>query len=281
MTTVPLPQNRPVRSALESLFPPQVSVRKIVMPVEHGGWGILLEPVVFGLIAFPSWGGVLLGICAVAAFFARQPLKIAAIDLLRGKPYPRTRTAMVMTALFGIAAAAALAAAGAVSGWTTLLPMAVAAPLALVQIVRDARNDSRSLLAELSGTVAMTGVAAAMALAAGAPAAVAAAVWIVMMARHIPAILYIRARVRKERGLPAGSAIPAVSHVAALAAGASLASAGLAPAVVIPALAALFGRCAFGLSRWRRASTAKRIGYTEVAWGTAATLVFALGYALM
>lgn len=277
MSTIPVPESR---SPLGALFPPHVSVKKLVMPVEHGGWGILLEPIVLGLIAAPSLAGLLVALAAVAAFFARQPLKIAMIDRLRGKTYPRTRTAFTLTTLLALAGAAAFAAAIAAGGWILALPVAVAGPLALVQIVYDARNDSRRLLPELSGAVAMSGVAAAILLAAGALPVAAAALWGVMLGRAIPAIVYIRSRVLGERTGRAFGPWPVVTHLAAVAAGAALWAAGVAPAVVPIVFALLLVRCAIGVSPLRARVSARRIGFTEIGYGTVSILAIAMGYAL-
>lgn len=277
MSTIPVPESR---SPFAALFPPNVSVKKLVMPVEHGGWGILLEPIALGLIAAPSLGGALVALAATAAFFARQPLKIGLIDRLRGKIYPRTRTAFTLAALLSVAGAAAFAAAIATSGWIAALPVVIAGPLALVQIAHDARNDSRKLLPELAGAVAMSGVAAAIVLADGGSLLAASAIWAVMLGRAIPAILYIRARVLGERrGTPFGP-WPVVSHLAAVVGGGALWAAGLAPLVVPAAFALLLVRCAIGVSPLRSRVSARRIGFTEIGYGTASILAIALGYVL-
>jgi hypothetical protein len=276
MTTVPIAETR---SRLAALFPPNVSVKKLVMPVEHGGWGILLEPIALGLIAAPSMGGLLLALAATASFFARQPLKIALVDRTRGKTYPRTRTAFALTAILGAAGAGAFTAALLIAGWSVALPLAIAAPLALVQIAYDARNDSRRLLPEISGAIAMSGVAASIALAAGGSWTLAAVLWMVMLGRAIPAILYIRARVLGERtGTPFGP-WPLASHAVALGAGIALHAAALAPIVVPAAFAVLLARCAAGVSPFRRAVSARRIGFTEIAYGTVTVLAMAIAFA--
>jgi hypothetical protein len=277
MSTIPVPESR---SPYAALFPPNVSVKKLVMPVEHGGWGILLEPIALGLIAAPSIGGALVALAAVAAFFARQPLKIGMIDRLRGKIYPRTRTAFAVAVLLSFAGAAAFAVAIAAGGWIAALPVVIAGPLALVQIAHDARNDSRRLLPEVSGAVAMSGVAAAIVLADGGSLLAASVIWGVMLGRAIPAILYIRSRVLAERTGSAFGPWPVVSHVVAIAAGTALWAAGLAPLVVPAAFAILLVRCAIGVSPLRSRASARRIGFTEIGYGTASILAIALGYAL-
>src|SRR5437762_11678455 len=61
-----------------------VRVRTIALPVEHGGWGISLEPVLLGLRVAPSQAGAWVGVATLGAFLARHPLKVAAGGGRRG-----------------------------------------------------------------------------------------------------------------------------------------------------------------------------------------------------
>ncbi|HSN69574.1 MAG TPA: hypothetical protein VLV48_10030, partial [Thermoanaerobaculia bacterium] len=153
-------------------------------------------------------------------------------------------------------------------------------PLALIQIGFDARNDSRNLLPETAGAIAMSGVAASIALASGGAMMFAAVLWGVMLGRAIPAILYIRARVLGERTGAAFGPWPVVAHVAALAAGGALFAAALVPAVVPIAFAVLLARCAIGLSPLRTMASARRIGFTEIGYGAATIVAMAIAFAL-
>jgi hypothetical protein len=48
--------------------------RAVVIPSEHGGWGLTLEPVVLGLLVAPSIAGLAIGVAAFLAFLVRTPL---------------------------------------------------------------------------------------------------------------------------------------------------------------------------------------------------------------
>lgn len=265
----------------DALFPREASIRKIAIPVEHGGWGILFEPIVLALLAAFSLAGVFVALGAVAAFFARQPLKTALVDRARGKSYPRTRAAWSLTVLFGAASAILLLGAAALAGWSLLAPLAAALPLALVPIVYDARNDSRQLFPELAGAVAMSAIAMSIALAGAAGWAMAAALWLFMVARSVPAILYVRARVRLARGLDADLLTPVLAHAASAAGVLLMAVRGAAPWVGALASVLLVVRCALGLSPGRRPATARRIGFTEIGYGAATVIATGVGYLLI
>ena len=135
-------------------------MRPLALPAEHGGWGFLFEPIALGLLVAPSWGGALVAAAAVCAFLARHPWKLAMQDAMRRRNYPRTRYCRWFAAMYSLAGALALASGVAIGGAPVLIPLAVVAPLAVVQLVYDARNRSRELLPELSGALAMSSVAA-------------------------------------------------------------------------------------------------------------------------
>src|SRR6476661_3892164 len=75
----PKPADKAVRS--KSSMPP-VRVGQIALPSEHGGWGLLFEPLVAGLAIAPSVGGLCIAVMTVGAFLTRQPLKMLVIDRL-------------------------------------------------------------------------------------------------------------------------------------------------------------------------------------------------------
>jgi hypothetical protein len=245
-------------------------LRPLAIPNEHGGWGFLFEPIGLALIAAPSLAGTLVAVTAVAAFLARHPLKLALGDLARGRRYPRTAACARIAAVYASIALASIAAAAWMRGIDILLPLAVAAPLGLVQLAYDARNRGRAMLPELAGAIAMGSVAASMALAASRPQALAAALWVLVICRAVPAIVYVRALLGRGRGVIA-------AHLGAIAAAALLWRIHLAPLVAVIVMFVLLGRAIAGL---RRASQPRpqRIGVTELIWGGAATIAMGVAY---
>jgi hypothetical protein len=252
-----------------------VSLKKIALPVEHGGWGIVLEPAVLGLAVAPSWAGLAIGLAALLAFLARQPAKLAMNDLRRRRSYPRTRPAIRFALAYGAGAAAMLVASLLAGGWPLLLPLALALPFALLQLLFDANNESREWVAEVSGCAAMGSVGASIAIAGGAPASVAFSLWLLMLCRSIPSVLYVRSRLRLERGKATNIRIPvAASALAILPAIAS-------NALSTVAMVILLGRAAIGLSPWRRPSRAQRIGFAEIGYGLLTVALIATGFAIV
>lgn len=254
-------------------------IRRVALPVEHGGWGLMLEPIVLGLVLVPSTGGFWLAVAAVASFLWRQPFKLVIGDRRRRRRLPRTQLAEVFVLVYGGLALLALLGALRAADSRFLLPILIAAPVALVQIVYDALGRSRSLVPELAGTISIGAVAAAEALAGGWPRPAAFALWIIMAARALPTILYLRARLRLLREQTASTRTPIVAHVVALIVVFGLAKVGLAPYLAVLAIALLFVRALVGLSRINRSASAKKLGLRELGFGAMTVLAVILGQA--
>lgn len=212
---------------------PRAAWRAVAIPDEHGGWGLTAEPALLGLLVAPSWAGAALGVAAFAAFLVRTPLKIALVDRWRHRWLPRSRLAAriaavecaILLALAGVAASRA--------GWEWLVPVAVAVPLVGVELWFDMRSRGRRLVPELCGAVGIAAVAASVSLAGGADARLAVGLWLVLAARALAAIPFVRvqiARLRHGSGtlkvsdraqiVGAGVAVAAVAVDSAVAAGA-------------------------------------------------------------
>jgi len=260
---------------------PDLSIwRRVVLPTEHGGWAFLAEPMLLGLLVAPSLSGALLTVAALAAFLSRQPLRTVLLDRRRGKRHPRTRVAeralaaaLVVTA--GAAAGAVLRAEGPV-----LLALGLISPFAATVLAFDLALRPRHLAAEVAGGLAVGGLASAIAIARGWPLAPAFALWVVLAARAAPSILYVRARLRLERGAPIRRSPPIGSALLGVLLGLWLAHEGLAPWLSVGALGLLALRAVHGLSRFRLRMRTWVLGVTEITFGLVTVLSVVLGMAL-
>ena len=247
--------------------------RGLALPPEHGGWGLLFEPILVGLIAAPSIAGALIAAAAIAAFLARQPTKIVLNDLLSGRRVPRTTQAAAFAAGYIALAATACALAVGDAGIDLLRPIVAAVPLAAIQIAYDARNRSRAMPAELCGAAALAASAAAIGAAGGRDLASALALWVVAAARTVPAMVAVRTRVMRLHGEPASSTPPMLAHALAVAAGWFLhVGTGLTRAVAA-IYALLAARAAFTLRASAPRVRAQRIGIEELVAGLVASAV--------
>lgn len=258
---------------------PKVRLRTVALPVEHGGWGLLFEPIALGLLLAPSWAGLFLSLAATGAFLSRHPLRLVIADQKRGRRFPRTAMAERFVMLYGAVAGLSLILAleTAVS-FDFLLPVLIALPFALVQIGYDAAARGRSLIPELAGSVAMAATAAAVALAAGWPRPAALALWVVLGARVIPAIMYVRARLAVLHGQRPARLMTVLLHLIALAAVSVLVWQGSLPRLAAFALLILFARAGYGMAGLDSAASAKAIGFREIGFGVMTVAAVAVGH---
>jgi YwiC-like protein len=257
----------------------RVNLRAVALPVEHGGWGMLGAPLLLGLLVAPSGAGLGVALAALGAFLTHHPAKLLLADWRRGAAYRRTSVALGFVALYGSVAGFGIAvAARGQPGWW--VPLAAAAPLAAVQLAYDARLQSRQLLPELMGAVALGSVAAAEMRAAGLLLVACLAAWALLAAKATGAVLYVRARLRHDRGLAAHRTAAVAFHVGALGLALVLARAGYAPWLAVPAFVLLLARAAHGLSRVHPRVRPQVVGIHEMAYGFSFVLLLAVGYTI-
>lgn len=270
MTTVPAqtPGTAPSRQ-------PRAAWRAVALPDEHGGWGLTAEPALLGLIVAPSWAGAALAVAAIVAFLVRTPLKLVLVDRWRHRWLPRTGLAARIAAVELAMLAALALVAGARAGWSWLVPVVLAAPLVGVELWFDMRSRGRRLVPELAGAVGIAAVAAAVALAGGASVRLAAALWLVLAARSITTIPFVRVQIVRLRR---GTGPVAVSDRAQLA-GAAVALAAIAVDVAAAAGATFILVLTALQARWVRRPPvpAKVLGFRQLGIGIGLVLVTAAG----
>ena len=103
-----------------------------MLPVEHGGWSFLAEPLAAGLLVAPSGPGLAIAFATVAAFLVRHPARIWWKHRERSEPSPRAAAARLVAGAYGTLAVAGLAVAVGTGGLRPLAPLAVVAPLRLI-----------------------------------------------------------------------------------------------------------------------------------------------------
>lgn len=260
-----------------SLPPANVRLRPIALPMEHGGWGFLFEPIVLGLALAPSGKGWALALAAIASFLLRQPLKVWWGDYVAEKWLPRTRVAIAVAFVYGAFALAGLALAF-VGSLPSAVPLLMAGPLVAGLLWYDVRGRSRHVVPELVAPVALAAVAASIVMLGGWSLPAALAVWALVSLRAVPSVLYVRSRLRLEYRRATSLALPMAAHAAAIAIALWLAQAGLAPLSVLPLYGLLLLRAGAGLSSLRRKASAKAVGFSEIGWGLVTVLWIAFAF---
>lgn len=193
--------------------------RTVAVPSEHGGWGLTLEPVLLGLLIAPSIVGAMLGVGAFVAFLVRSPLKLVVIDVRRKRWLNRSQLAMKFAIGELVVLAAVATAALWAAGWSWLVPVVIAAPLVGVEFWFDVRSHGRRLVPELCGSVGISSVVAVIVLAGGHSASLAVGAWLVLSARAVGAIPFVRVQIGRLRHTSMNTRSSDIAQVAAIAIG--------------------------------------------------------------
>jgi hypothetical protein len=252
--------------------------RAVVVPSEHGGWGLTLEPALLGLLVEPSVAGGALAVAAFLAFLVRTPLKTLLVDRRRHRVLERdrlaTRVVVLELGLLALMVAIALVRAGV--EWC--VPLLIALPLFATELWYDARSRGRRLVPELCGAIGISAVAAAIAVAGGASWQLSIALWIVLGARAIASVPFARVQVLRLRSTPPSTIPSDVAQLVALA---------VAAAAVVVDASVLCGAVAVAVVAivqfaWSRgpARPAKVVGFAQLGFGLAVVAATAIGVAL-
>jgi hypothetical protein len=257
-------------------------LKTVALPAEHGGWALILEPIVLGLLLAPSFRGVLLGFAALSCFLARHPLKLALGDRLKRRQLQRTALATRFAFTYAIAAILLLAIAIADGSKGPFVPFLFAAPLVLVQLTYDVFGHSRKLLPEVAGAVGVGSIATAITLAAGWPKPEAFALWAIVASRHLPTILYLRTRLSARRQTQGrlGIAFVMIMQLVALAAVILMVWQNVVPVLAVVAFVVLTIRAVTGLLTLDTTVSPKKLGIAEFALGAFTVVAVTLGYNL-
>ncbi len=258
----------------------RIRLRPIALPAEHGGWGLLSEPIVLGLLLAPTLAGLLLSVTATGAFLARHPFKLAVGDWHRGRSSRRSVLAGRFAVLYFVIATLALALAIKIGGVGVLLPLIFAAPIVIIQLFYDSLGRRRALVAELAGSISIGAVATAIAIAGDWPRPAAFGLWLILGARTVPTILYLRVRLRLLRHKPASPLIAIIAHIIAIMIVIGLVWASAVPYLTVAALVILFLRALIGFSGFDKEVTAKKLGLRELCFGAMTVFAVVLGHSM-
>lgn len=158
------------------------------------------------------------------------------------------------------------------------LPLLAALPLALVQLHFDARNRGRDLVPQSLGALAPGALASAVLMAGGWPLAPALLPWLLLALKSAASVLYVRARLRLDRGSAADRLSAWIGHGVAVSIAGGLAVAELGPWLAAAAFVVLTLRALVGLAALRRPVRPQSVGFQEIGYGLLTVLLLAAGY---
>lgn len=258
----------------------EVRLKGIALPIEHGSWGFLFEPLLAGLLIAPSFAAIWNSLLIIGAFLMRQPLKVWLTDLKAQKKLPQTAAAIKFTFIYGIIFLVGLTGSLYFVKLNSFLPFLLISPLVIYQIYCDASRQSRNLLPEITGAIAISSSIAVIALADNRTFISSFALWLIFIARLISSIIYVRNRLRLEKGKEYSFITNFLTNLMAVLFIGYLTFVGLSSILTLLMFLILFGRSIWGLSPYRKKVKAMKIGIWEVIYGTLTALSVVFGYYL-
>ena len=224
----------------------------------------------------PSLAGLFLALAAVLAFVARTPVKIVLVDAFRRRLLPRTRVALAIS-LVEIVVLVALVVGAATTATANdwWVPALVAGPLIAVELWYDMRSRSRRLIPELAGSIGVASVTTMIVLADDGETGLAIGLWVILAARAVTSITWVRGQILKLHGRPVN---PADSARADIVAAAAVGLAVAARAELIVGAAAVIALIAIQrIVATGDPMPAKKVGFQQMAFGFATVLITAVG----
>jgi hypothetical protein len=183
--------------------------------------------------------------------------------------------ALGFSLIFGVMAVAGTLGAIDTTQGPFWIPVLMAAPFALFAMRADAHTRSHTLVAEVSGAVAMGATVSAITVSSGWDIAPALGLWLVLAARDLAAIVLVRGQVRRTKGKPAGAGTIYVVQAVSIGVIAIAALAGIVPWLSVVAVG-IVGVIAL-VSLNRPPIPAKTIGWTQMTVGLVVVLLTAVG----
>lgn len=183
--------------------------------------------------------------------------------------------ALVFSIIFGGLAVAGVIGALVTTQGPFLIPVALAAPFALVALRADAHSRNHALLAELAGAIAMASTVSAITVSSGWDLLPSLGLWLVLAARNVAAIVLVRGQVRRSKGKPADATRIYLVQVASVSTIALAAAFGVVPWLSVAAVGLVWVVAVLSLNR--PPVPAKTIGWTQMVLGLAVVLVTAWG----
>lgn len=247
------------------------TIKNVALPVEHGASVMLGESLLVGLLIGASGKGILPALGWLFLFLMSHPFKIAFKDMSRGIFNTRTSVALFCCGSFGILAALFFAMTYFSGGPKFLIALVGAMPFGIVHLWAVVNDRKKEITAELFGALALGASAACIVLAVGYPWLQALCLWVVLAVRAMTSVIYVRERLRLNRGQQHNLGMVIFVHIVGFMILAGLALAHLVQPLILIGGLLLLIRLSF--MRQSLSITANQIGLQEAALGISFVII--------
>ena len=250
-----------------------MQIKTIALPREHGAWAYVLEPVILGLLIAFSSKGLFLGIGALLAFLAHQPVRVFFASQERIK-----KTALLFVSLYGLSAVTFFFLFINNTSPSVYIPFLLAVLLMIFYLILELQGQGKELLTRIMAPTAIDLMAVSMVLVSGWRTEQALAFFALLLSRSYPTTFYVRAKLRADSNHNIYAVQATLYHVIALLLTAGLVYLRLIPYLSLLAVFILLARTVHGLYFSKIKMIPKQVGIREFVYGILFVFISAAGY---
>ncbi|MDF3130014.1 YwiC-like family protein [Kiritimatiellaeota bacterium B1221] len=237
--------------------------RGVILPPEHGSWGMIAEPLLLGLLISPTWVSLTISLFSFSLFLLRVPFLRLWKARRMPSPDPQRRLVFIFTAGGGVVAFVTFVASCRLADpFIWLWPFVGAAPMAFGTLVYQDRGKTRHLFPELLAAVAIGAPMSSILLSNDFSWTVALALWGLIACKSVSCIVFVRYQIRRSLQRPAGRGMMFVIHGLLLIPATLLSIYGGLPSITLWVLPLLGIR--MGLFAGLPVRSARQVGWIEV-----------------
>lgn len=247
-------------------------IKAVILPREHGSYGLTFEPLTLALLASFSSSGLLLFFGAAAAFFAHPPARLL-LSRQNNNHY-----ALPFFMLYGGLSAVLMSFYVYQTDWPLFAPLLSALVLMTLYLILEALSLGRKLYTEVMASVAVGLIALSIVLSGGWGWSQSLAFLILLYLRSVATTLYVHHRLLLEKKQLSSVAKAMFWQILSAVMALVLWQSGSIPFLAMTAVFILSIRAVWGLSSKRKRATVRKIGMMEFAYGLLFVLLSAVGY---
>jgi hypothetical protein len=192
-----------VQTAPNNSRSPSRTFWDLVRPREHGSWSLVLEPLVFGLIIFPSFAGLIFCLAVLSLFLARRPWQRHFADEgVRRRQAVRVFCSLVVlgAALAGLALIFRVGKL-CLTNRVFFLSAMVSVGAAIFSLCLEGRPEKRTLVGEVAGAFAASSKPLFLGFLAGSTPNHSLLASVFVCARCVVSVIAVRNAIRVLKGI--------------------------------------------------------------------------------
>jgi hypothetical protein len=246
---------------------------KRILPLSHGSWAFVLEPLILALWVSWSFNGFILSFGAVFAFLAHQPLRSLVIQGYQ-------KSVLIFSLIFIFLAAVFIIFFMVNSSFYPNLLLSIAFLLMIIFLFMDLSGNTKSLIAEILVPIAISVMATVVFITKKGSFLYSAAFFVLLLTRSLPTIYYVRAQVRIIKGKNYDNKSLVLSHMLSFLMILVFVYGKLIPGLALIPITLLLLRCCIFILPMKNYLSIKQLGASEFLFGILFVVISGLAYSL-